>query len=89
MSNDDNVQMKTITMLYRPDTGSSFQLDVPKYIMKESEDILSSNLDWQSKKEECLIPILDYVAENMPNAGKWELDSECLFKFVPIVDNGE
>ena len=89
MSNDDNVQMKAITLMYRPSTGSSFQLDIPEDVMKEAEDILSSELDWHSKKEECLVPVLAYVAENMPNAGKWELDSECLFKFVPIVDNGE
>ena len=84
MSNDDNVQMKAITLMHRPSTGSSFQLDIPKHVMKEAEDILSSDLDWQSKKEECLVPVLAYIAENMPNAGEWEMDEKRLFRFVPV-----
>jgi len=88
MSNDDNVKMKAITLMYRPSTGSSFQLDIPKDVMKEAEDILSSDLDWHSKKEECLVPVLAYIAENMPNVGEWEMDEKRLFRFVPV-NSGE
>ena len=84
MNDNDNVQMKAITMLHRPSTGSSFQLDVPDFIMKEAEDILSSDLNWRSKREECLVPVLAYIAENMPNAGEWEMDDKRLFRFVPV-----
>ena len=88
MSNDDNVQMKAITLMHRPSTGSSFQLDIPEDVMKEAEDILSSDLDWHSKKEECLVPVLAYIAENMPNVGEWEMDEKRLFRFVPV-NSGE
>ena len=88
MGNDDNVQMKAITLMHRPSTGSSFRLDIPKDVMKEAEDILSSDLDWHSKKEECLVPVLAYIAENMPNAGEWEMDRGRLFSFVPVSDGG-
>ena len=89
MNDDDNVQMKAITLMHRPSTGSSFQLDIPEDIMKEAENILSSELDWQSKKEECLVPVLAYIAENMPNVGEWEMDEKRLFRFVPVSSGEE
>ena len=77
---------KAITMCYRPSTKSVFQLEIPENILEKAISIRQT-IDNDSPDDVMTSYLLQYISQHAPNAGKWDIEIEPLFRIVNCDDD--